>query len=128
MASNALTELERRVENEVVFRRVNETIEAATDVGALTATFLCECSDANCRQTLELPIAEYEQVRLHAARFIVRPEHEVTDEVGRVVERRLDYSVIEKTGYAAALARASYPRDRNSLAHASAQGRADEAG
>src|SRR3954462_234161 len=111
MASNALTDLERRVENEVLFRRVNETIEAATDVGALTATVLCECSDANCRQTLELPIAEYEPVRLHSARFLVRPEHEVTDEVGRVVERRLDYSVIEKTGYAAALARASYPRD-----------------
>jgi len=121
MASNALTDLERRVENEVLFRRVNETIEAATDVGASTATFLCECSDANCRQTLELPIVEYEEVRHHAARFIVRPEHEVTDDIGRVVERRLEYSVIEKIGYAAALARASYPRDRKALAHASPQ-------
>jgi hypothetical protein len=111
---DSLTELERRAENESVFRRVNETIEAATVVGASTATFLCECWNPSCRQTLELPISEYEAVRRHSTRFIVAPGHEVSDEVSRVVEDRLAYSVVEKMGYAAALARASDARDPES--------------
>jgi hypothetical protein len=111
LPTDAVTELERRTENESVFRRVNETIEAATDLGASTAVFLCECWNANCRQTLELAITEYERVRQHATRFIVAPGHEMSDDEGRVVERRLTYSIVEKEGYAAALARASDTRD-----------------
>jgi hypothetical protein len=97
---------ERIAENEAVFRRLNESIEAATELGATDATFVCECADARCRAVVQVSISEYERVRADDTRFLVAPGH-AGEQEARTVERHPNYDVIAKTGYAAALARAS---------------------
>jgi hypothetical protein len=97
---------ERIAENESVFRRLNEGIEAATELGAADATFLCECADPSCREVIRLKIADYERIRADDTRFLVAPSHGGEEEA-RVVEHHPSYHVVAKTGYAAALARAS---------------------
>jgi hypothetical protein len=64
---------ERIAENESVFRRLNEGIEAATELGAADATFLCECADPSCREVIRLKIADYERIRADDTRFLVAP-------------------------------------------------------
>ena len=63
---------ERIAENESVFRRLNEGIEAATDLGAPDATFLCECADPSCREVIRLTISEYERIRADDTRIFRR--------------------------------------------------------
>ena len=109
MTSFAST-IERAVENESVFRRVNDEIEAtAAPTGALQATFVCECSDPNCGGTIGLPLVLYRRIRRHPANFVVSAGHEeAPDALSQVVHYHLSYSVVEKVGYAAALAAAAY--------------------
>ena len=106
VASDNRLPAERIAENEAVFRRLNESIEAATQLGATDATFLCECADARCRAVIRVKISEYEHVRAEDTRFLVAPGHAGEQEAS-VVERHPTYDVVAKTGYAAALARAS---------------------
>jgi hypothetical protein len=97
---------ERVAENEAVFRRLNESIEAATELGATYATLLCECADARCRAVIRMRISEYERVRADDTRFLVASGHG-GEQDAKTVERHPTYDVVAKTGYAAALARAS---------------------
>jgi hypothetical protein len=105
-ASDNRLPAERIAENESVFRRLNEGIEAATALGTPNATFLCECADPRCRDVIRLMISEYERIRGDNTWFIVAPSHSGEEEA-RVVEQHRSYHVVAKTGYAAALARAS---------------------
>lgn len=102
--------IERAVENESVFRRVNDEIEAtAAASGAARATFVCECSDPNCGATIALALREYRWIRDHPTYFLVAAGHEEEPgELARVVRYHLAYGVVEKLGYAAALAAAAY--------------------
>jgi hypothetical protein len=97
---------ERIAENESVFRRVNEGIEAATELGTPDATFLCECADPTCRVVVRLTISEYERIRADDTRFLVAPGH-ADEQDATIIETHLTYNVVAKKGYAAALARAS---------------------
>ena len=38
--------------------------------------FVCECGNDECTQGIELTLAEYEAVRVHARRFAIAPDHE----------------------------------------------------
>jgi hypothetical protein len=88
--------------NEAFFRAVNEGIaEASERFESDEAEFLCECGDARCDHRIELPLEEYERVRAHPARFVVRRGH-VEPEVEEVVERRRRYAVVEKVDEVAA--------------------------
>ncbi|MDQ2631701.1 MAG: hypothetical protein M3Y75_12140 [Actinomycetota bacterium] len=85
----------QRITNaEINGRRVNEAIERG-DGGPGPAVFVCECGHIGCSSTLELEIAEYEEVRTNFDRFLVIPGHEITA-VDRVVERRSGYLVVVK--------------------------------
>jgi hypothetical protein len=88
-------------ENESVFRDVNEGIEESVRRFGIKdrATFLCECGDPACSEPLMVTLSEYEAVREHPARFVVKPGHEQLD-VERVVDRHGAYSVVEKTAEA----------------------------
>ena len=112
MTPGASSTVERAVENESVFRRVNNEIEStAAARRAEDATFLCECADPTCRATIELALAEYRWIRRHPTYFVVAAGHEDTldsESSGRVVRWSLSSSVIEKLGYAGALAAAAY--------------------
>src|SRR5439155_9302688 len=56
---------QRLAENEILFRRANDEAARRTRRGALPAELevVCECADRDCRQTLTMPMAEYEWLR-----------------------------------------------------------------
>ena len=99
--------------NEAFFRAVNEGIaEASERFESDDAEFLCECGDANCSHRIEVPLDEYENVRTHPTRFLVRHGH-VEPEVEEVVGERRRYSIVEKVDRAAAaIVRRLNPRAR----------------
>ena len=68
----------RRATNEVVFRLVNEEIEALNiDVQGSTAAgsmdIVCECEDIACAERLAVTIDAYEDVRASPLLFFVHP-------------------------------------------------------
>jgi hypothetical protein len=82
--------------NEAFFRAVNEGIaEASEKFEANEAEFLCECGDPRCTHRLEVPLSEYEAIRDHPARFVVRRGH-VEPKVEDVVRKRRRYLIVEK--------------------------------
>ena len=106
-------ELERRIAaNEDVFRRVNEGIERGQWPGEPESpiSFRCECARLGCNALLTLTLAEYERVRANPRRFVLLAGHELPA-VERVVERRGEIVVVEKTGDGGEEAESRYPRD-----------------
>jgi hypothetical protein len=102
---------ERAARNEALFREVNEQVRALASRGpdtAATATFICECSDADCTERLTLEVSVYEAVRGRPRRFLVRPGHEGPFE--EVVDRGDGYVVVEKQGTAGRIASETDPR------------------
>jgi hypothetical protein len=97
--------------NEALFRQINEAIERGQWPGEEedAVGFRCECAHLGCTDIIMLSVAEYEQVRAHARRFIVAHGHEEPAEED-VVERRSGYAVVEKRDAAGALAEATDPR------------------
>jgi hypothetical protein len=99
---------ERVGKNEALFREVNERIRdvsarlVAYD-GAAPIEFLCECSDEECNDAVELTLAEYDAVRSQPTHFLVATGHLWRPDERAV--RELDgYAVIEKLGAAAQVA------------------------
>jgi hypothetical protein len=99
--------------NEAFFRAVNEGIaEASERFESEEAEFLCECGDPDCTHRIEVPLSEYERVRDHPTRFLIRHGH-VAPEVEEVVARRRRYAIVEKVDeLAAAIVRRLNPRPR----------------
>jgi hypothetical protein len=94
--------VEEIARNEAFFRAVNEGIADASErFESEEAEFLCECGDARCTHRLGVPLAEYEAVREHPTRFIVRRGH-VEDELEDVVKGRRRYLIVEKVDRVAA--------------------------
>jgi hypothetical protein len=101
---------ERLAKNEVSFRSLNETIErAASGNGHHKARFMCECTNEDCSEELELALAEYERVRRDHSRFLVVLGHE-DERVEIVVQRNGSYSIVEKTGDARRIVERADPR------------------
>jgi hypothetical protein len=93
MASNG----NKRPENEAVFRAANENLKASlvslAELG--NVPFICECSDGDCMEVVDVQLATYEEVRARPTDFLLRAGHETpTDE--RVVARHDGYVVVEK--------------------------------
>src|SRR5262245_2685662 len=99
--------------NEAFFRAVNEGIaEASQGFESDDAEFLCECGDPHCTHRIEVPLDEYENVRAHPTRFLVRHGH-AEPEIEEVVRDRRRYSIVEKVDRtAAAIVRRLNPRSR----------------
>jgi len=94
--------VEQIARNEAFFRAVNEGIaEASEKFESDEAEFLCECGDAHCTHRLEVPLEEYEAVREHPTRFIVRRGH-VESDVEDVVKNRRRYAIVDKVDRVAA--------------------------
>jgi hypothetical protein len=82
--------------NQVIFREVNERLrEVADAVPDGKARYLCECSDVQCTQKIELRLFEYEAVRARANAFFIVPGHQ-RPEVERVVEETDEYMIVGK--------------------------------
>jgi hypothetical protein len=103
---------QRIARTESLFRDVNERIaESAERFQTHETEFVCECSDQACTDRVEATLQEYEDVRAHPARFLLRPGHEDT-RVERVVQHRgRRHAVVEKFNAAIAeLVRRLNPR------------------
>jgi hypothetical protein len=90
---------ERVAENEVLFRHVNEQIQAL-DVrlgvaGGDLQGFLCECGDPQCTARVQLSVEEYERFHADPVVFVIVDGHE-DPLVETVVERHERFSVIRK--------------------------------
>jgi hypothetical protein len=94
---------QRIARTESLFRDVNERIaESAGRFFSETAEFVCECSDQECTDRVVATLREYEDVRAHPARFLLRPGHEDT-RVERVIQHRgRRHAVVEKFNAAVA--------------------------
>ncbi len=94
--------VEEIAQNEAFFRAVNEGIaEASEKFESEDAEFLCECGNAHCTHRLEVSLDEYEAVRKHPTRFIVRRGH-VESEIENVVSNRRRYAIVDKVDRVAA--------------------------
>lgn len=94
----------RLAENQTLFREINERIGASAEAqGEDTHAFefVCECSNIDCFERLELRLEEYRRVREQERRFVVVAGHELAD-IEVVVERLRDVLVVEKRSEAAA--------------------------
>ena len=105
-----MTTTDKLAGRETLFREVNENIASRT---GLTETdrklFICECSNTACAESLELSAEEYEAVRAHPTRFVVKPGHQLA-KIERVVEGNGRFLVVEKIGRAADIAQSDDPR------------------
>lgn len=89
---------DRLAANEARFREVNERL--AGDVRELLEPaelipFVCECSNAACRDAIELALTEYAGVRADPLCFAVVPGHQI-EEIEVVVQTSDRFLVIRK--------------------------------
>ena len=101
----------RQIENEMIFRRINEKI--GTDLGALDESYVkeghldlvrdknlelffkCECSDENCSVRIPLLLTEYQEIHTDRNTFIVIPDHEVNP-IEKVIRKTPKFNVVKK--------------------------------
>lgn len=106
----------RAARNQSLFREVNERIvELSHRFGdeARPNAYLCECLNAECSATIEVPYDEYERLREQGNRFFVLPGHE-DRAIEDVVETTPRYVVVEKIGVAREIAESADPRSAGS--------------
>jgi hypothetical protein len=100
--------------NEALFREVNEQIRGLNQEfpAGGTMTVICECSDADCAERLELRVSEYERVRSDSLLFLIVKGHQFP-EIEQVVEQGDGYDVVRKQEKEAAeVAEETDPRSR----------------
>lgn len=101
----------RQIENEMIFRRMNEKV--GDDLGALDAMhiadgdihlirdedlflrFKCECSDENCEVRIPLKLSDYQAIHANRDTFIVKLNHQV-DPIETILRSEDTYSVVVK--------------------------------
>ena len=101
----------RQIENEMIFRRINEKI--GSDLDALDAMhvedghfdlvrdiniqvhFTCECSDENCSVRIPMLLTEYQEIHVDRNTFIVAPDHQV-DPIEKVLRTTAQFNVVKK--------------------------------
>ena len=103
--------VEEAARHQVVFREVNERMASLTGMASETGVnlYICECSDLGCAEVVEATAAEYEGVRADAARFLVKPGHQLAG-IERVVAGNGRFLVVEKVGEAGQVAEQDDPR------------------
>lgn len=107
------SEAEKRMaQNEVAFREANQRIQTGFDTLKAIAleenephddfdydmplSFLCECSDENCRKRLSLRLHEYNKAREISKKcFVVAKDHDVP-KIEEIIESHETYSIVAK--------------------------------
>jgi hypothetical protein len=121
---NSATLQRRRAENEIVFRRFNESVlghlneldKVAQEEGVKIVEideekpllFYCECSDETCKQRIKISPSAYATIHKKRDTFIIVGGHEVAS-VERVVDKNRHYYVVKKHKKPLALARKLNP-------------------
>jgi len=113
MIRHDVTTAARIAENQSLFREANEKIESGAEAMHFhhDVPFICECADTRCTAIVRLDLHEYENVREHARRFFVIPEHaDIAKDADAavVVANHADYTVLDKIGVAGKIAEQRY--------------------
>ena len=99
-----ISESDRRlIENEVVFRSWNESVHGLNsnnenyDPGkrAMTGTFICECSDESCGESMSINFQDYGEIHKQRDCFVVVRGHE-TEDIEDVELEQPEYNVVRK--------------------------------
>lgn len=101
----------RQIENEMIFRRANENVGDSLDAidvlhieddnpellrdDNVMLHFMCECSDENCDERVQIKLSVYQAIHANRHAFIIKPNHQV-DAIEKVTITEKDYSVVEK--------------------------------
>lgn len=101
----------RQIENEMIFRRVNETVGDKLDSldamhieddnpeliwdDAILLSFKCECSDEDCNKRIPIKLSVYKKIHENRDAFIIKLKHQV-NEIEKVILTEDNYSVVEK--------------------------------
>jgi hypothetical protein len=109
--ANISTAERHQIENEMLFRRMNEKV--GDNLGELDAlhieehelylirdeelliNFKCECSDENCEVRVPMKLYDYQTVHENRDTFIVKPNHQV-DPIEKVIKKEKLYHVVQK--------------------------------
>jgi hypothetical protein len=102
--------MQRKIENEAVFRRANEKVhKELNELKKLAQTedypympeldaplhFFCECSNENCRKRIIIKPSEYSKIHSNRKIFLVKPTHEDLS-IEEIVTRKPDYNIVKK--------------------------------
>jgi hypothetical protein len=101
----------RQIENEMIFRRVNEEIGAGLDKldamhisdgnpqfvsdDDIILQFRCECSDEDCEARIPIKLSVYKKIHENRDSFVIKLKHQVSA-IEKVIATESDYSVVEK--------------------------------
>ncbi len=101
----------RQIENEMIFRRVNEKVGDNLDAldamhiedndihlirsDDLLLHFKCECSDEDCDARIPIKLSDYRKIHENRDAFIIKLKHQV-NEIEKVIRTEDIYSVVEK--------------------------------
>lgn len=101
----------KQIENEMIFRRVNEAvIQNLVDMDAehtknnelhllwdqtILLQFKCECSDEKCDIRIPLTMIDYKKIHRNRDTFIVKPNHQV-DPIEKILRTENTYMVVKK--------------------------------
>lgn len=101
----------KQIENEMLFRRINEKVGSDLDdldalhladgnphlvrSDDLLLEFNCECSDENCQERVAMKLSHYKELHIDRSAFIIMPDHEL-NEIEKVIESTDTYSVVRK--------------------------------
>jgi uncharacterized protein with ParB-like and HNH nuclease domain len=101
----------RQIENEMIFRRLNEKIGDDLDAldaklieddfieilwdDAILLSFSCECSDEDCDARIPVRLSVYRQIHENRNAFIIKLNHQVKA-IEKVILTEDTYSVVEK--------------------------------
>ena len=102
---------QRQIENEMIFRRINEKVGTDLDTldemhredgnhhlvrdEDLLLRFKCECSDENCDVRIPIQLSEYQEIHVDRSTFIVKTDHQV-DPIEDVIAIQEGYNVVMK--------------------------------
>ena len=87
---------ERFARNQSIFREVNERLREVADPSLALAQYVCECSHAECSETLELDLADYDAIRSTPKVFVIAPGHEQLDHERVVEDANERFMLVEK--------------------------------
>lgn len=108
----SISEAERRqIENEMIFRRVNEAvIQNLINLDrehtknnelhllwdqTILLQFKCECSDEKCDLRIPLTLKDYQKIHTDRDTFIVKSHHEL-DPIEKVIKVQDTFNVVKK--------------------------------
>jgi len=87
---------DRSAVNKRLYREVNARIRdvADTDVAGEPLEFLCECGNPACTETLELPLAVFDEVTAEPGRIILAAQHRASLEESEILAQNDGYLIV----------------------------------